>query len=423
VVNIKVSGTFECNDGAVLHAWALAGKGLAWRSMWEVGDDLRHGTGTSCTIEITTIDVVCNVVTAINHNFKIGDSVILAGDALYAGTVTIIGCDSLTGFDFITATAGNMTAANSNSATVIVDATKNWTVNEHVGKIIQTHLVGITGAVQPRIITGNTATTITVATITTALVNGTGRYVIVDQAGLGRDEQYKDPTKANTGNATGGSTVTLVDSSKNWFANQWAGARLRIIAGTGRDTYITVTSNTATTLTYATQTFTPDATTRYQLQDSFGVATSGSTSTIVDTTKAWAINQWAGKRVRITGGAGYGLTAALNEILIVSNTANTLTFTAITGFAPDTTTTYSILGVPARGLGIGLLWAFGHSTGRYLRNVRGWLDGENGFLDDYAGWLGTRQPTSLLPSALSLADALARWLEIAPDAHAEALGL
>jgi len=42
-VNIKVSGTFECNDGAVLHAWALAGKGLAWRSMWEVGDDLRHG--------------------------------------------------------------------------------------------------------------------------------------------------------------------------------------------------------------------------------------------------------------------------------------------------------------------------------------------------------------------------------------------
>ncbi|MBK8113119.1 MAG: LysR family transcriptional regulator [Candidatus Accumulibacter sp.] len=43
VANIKVSGTFECNDGAVLHAWALAGKGLAWRSMWEVGDDLRHG--------------------------------------------------------------------------------------------------------------------------------------------------------------------------------------------------------------------------------------------------------------------------------------------------------------------------------------------------------------------------------------------
>jgi hypothetical protein len=59
----------------------------------------------------------------------------------------------------------------------------------------------------------------------------------------------------------------------------------------------------------------------------------------------------------------------------------------------------------------------------YLRNVRGWLNGENGFLDDYAGWLGTRQPTSLLPVGLDMAQALARWLEIAPDAHAEALGL
>ncbi|WP_313953220.1 LysR family transcriptional regulator [Accumulibacter sp.] len=43
VVQRKVAGTFECNDGAVLHEWALAGKGLAWRSMWEVGDDLRGG--------------------------------------------------------------------------------------------------------------------------------------------------------------------------------------------------------------------------------------------------------------------------------------------------------------------------------------------------------------------------------------------
>lgn len=40
---VKVGGRLECNDGAVLHDWALAGKGLAWRSMWEVGDDLRSG--------------------------------------------------------------------------------------------------------------------------------------------------------------------------------------------------------------------------------------------------------------------------------------------------------------------------------------------------------------------------------------------
>ncbi len=43
VASFKVAGSFECNDGAVLHEWALAGKGLAWRSMWEVGSDLLSG--------------------------------------------------------------------------------------------------------------------------------------------------------------------------------------------------------------------------------------------------------------------------------------------------------------------------------------------------------------------------------------------
>jgi len=42
-VTVKVTGALECNDGAVLHEWAVAGKGLAWRSMWEVGGDLRSG--------------------------------------------------------------------------------------------------------------------------------------------------------------------------------------------------------------------------------------------------------------------------------------------------------------------------------------------------------------------------------------------
>ncbi len=43
VVSIKVNGLLDCNDGAVLHEWALAGRGLAWRSLWEVGEDLQSG--------------------------------------------------------------------------------------------------------------------------------------------------------------------------------------------------------------------------------------------------------------------------------------------------------------------------------------------------------------------------------------------
>ena len=42
-VTLKVGGNMVCNDGAVLHAWALAGKGLAWRSRWEVGGQIASG--------------------------------------------------------------------------------------------------------------------------------------------------------------------------------------------------------------------------------------------------------------------------------------------------------------------------------------------------------------------------------------------
>lgn len=42
-VTLKVTGNMVCNDGAVLHDWALAGKGLAWRSMWEVATEIESG--------------------------------------------------------------------------------------------------------------------------------------------------------------------------------------------------------------------------------------------------------------------------------------------------------------------------------------------------------------------------------------------
>ena len=42
-VTLKVAGNMVCNDGEVLHDWALSGKGLAWRSMWEVGTEIESG--------------------------------------------------------------------------------------------------------------------------------------------------------------------------------------------------------------------------------------------------------------------------------------------------------------------------------------------------------------------------------------------
>lgn len=42
-VTVKVQGNMFCNDGAVLYDWALEGRGLAWRSMWEVGTEIESG--------------------------------------------------------------------------------------------------------------------------------------------------------------------------------------------------------------------------------------------------------------------------------------------------------------------------------------------------------------------------------------------
>jgi len=40
---VRVTGRLSCSDGSVLHDWTLAGHGLAWRSVWEVRDDLAAG--------------------------------------------------------------------------------------------------------------------------------------------------------------------------------------------------------------------------------------------------------------------------------------------------------------------------------------------------------------------------------------------
>ncbi len=39
----RVNGSLSCSDGAALLDWALAGLGLAWRSMWEVREALDSG--------------------------------------------------------------------------------------------------------------------------------------------------------------------------------------------------------------------------------------------------------------------------------------------------------------------------------------------------------------------------------------------
>jgi hypothetical protein len=324
------------------------------------------GTGTGLTINISTVGVVGYVTTTISHPFKIGDSVTIAGatESAWNTTYTIIGSDAATTFDIALTATASLTASSSQSGSLIVDASANWDVNEHTGKLICVQPAGTAGAAQWRRIASNTATTITLSSAITAPTSGTSRYLIQDTAAFGGDNQFQRKDQAGTGAATSGSTTTLVDSTKNWVPGSWVGYRVRIIAGTGLGSEIAITANTETTLTYATQTFTPDTTTRYRIMDVYGIATGGSTTTLIDTTKNWKVNQWAGKRVRFISGAGQTI-----EQTITSNTATTLTFATTT--SPDTTTNYTIYGIPPRGSGINIIWTFGMGHDKYLWVSRG----------------------------------------------------
>lgn len=40
---LRLAGPLDCSDGQVLHDWCLQGRGIAWRSTWEVQADIAQG--------------------------------------------------------------------------------------------------------------------------------------------------------------------------------------------------------------------------------------------------------------------------------------------------------------------------------------------------------------------------------------------
>lgn len=43
IIHIKPSGPLDCSDGQVLHDWCVQGWGIAWRSTWEVEQEIAEG--------------------------------------------------------------------------------------------------------------------------------------------------------------------------------------------------------------------------------------------------------------------------------------------------------------------------------------------------------------------------------------------
>ncbi len=339
------------------------------------------GAGTGAVINITA-GTIGTATTGVNHNFQIGDVVVISGDTAGAtnfnGSVTIIAVPAANTFAFATSASQAATLV-AQSTTLLVDVCKNWAAKELIGKIIQIAAPGInTTTTYMRRITDNTATTITVGlAFGGAPVSGQTKYVIMDPRALGTESTKRAPERWSWGIATGGTSTTLVDSSKNWPPNFWTGRKIKIMAGTGYDVTaneIVITSNDANTITTAGYGFTPDNTTVYQIMENFGLATGTfATTTLQDTTQNWQGNTTSGilvgKRIKLLTAAGAGGEAAISQ-----NTNNLLTYGALT--ISDANTMYAILGGNTKGPGTCLFRAYGTSDTsgnrtRYMYSFRG----------------------------------------------------
>lgn len=367
----KVRVTAVSATGAVT-AIALENPGSTYTT--GTGKATSGGSGSGCTVSIQTIGDIATATTAASHIVVIGDSVTMAGavQSDYNGAKTVLGANTATTFAYaVSNTPATPATFTAQTATLLVDVTKNWVTNEHVGKAMLYQVAMAAGistanwAVAK--VTANTATTLTL-NITPGNFSGTGRYALVDLRMLGTDSSFSGAPKTGDGIASAGAASTLTDSTKDWVVNGFAGKFIRITAGTGVGQEVAITSNTATVITITgTWSVNPDATSVYSVEDCYGIATATSTTTLTDTTQNWATSSLISKQLRAFGG-----TSATMEGQITSNTGTVITGTPGT---PTVGTLYAIIGTQKRGASNGLLWPCSQTDatvrGRYLYAFRG----------------------------------------------------
>ncbi len=399
VGDILTNGTGGTN-GKIVVTGVAANGAITSTSLYQMGTGysvvsgsaLTGGTGSSATMNVSSVAAYTGILTtAINHWFDPGDIITFSGASTsgWNGTYTLVTTPALTTVEIQLSGATSTAAATASQTTsLLVDPTKSWIINEHVGKLLCVRAMGASPTTQIRRITANTATTITCTTLTSAANNGTSSYSIYDSRAFGADQVYLDDARVDEGHATSGSTTTIVDTTKNWYPGQWVGHHVRITAGTGYGTtgassnsnmgWVAITANDATTLTFSAVTnLTVDATTHYMISSTYGIATSGAAATITDTAKKWPVNYFAAKRIRVTSGTGVGQEATIN-----SNTATAITVSANWGTAPDATSTYCVLGAPAVGAGCNTFHAWNSTLNKavYKYRIRG---GASNVIDRY----------------------------------------
>lgn len=198
------------------------------------------------------------------------------------------------------------TADSGSSSSVLLDSDKSWTTNAYVGRLCR--LTGGTGAGQIRIITSNTANSVTVGWqgFNVAVPDNTTNYEIY---------------------------------STNWI-HSFADKKMFFVgANASTDRIYFIDSTTQTTLA-SRQVGTGASLQQYALSNILDTGTADSaTITSITDAKVWTTNQFVDNYVRISSGTGVGQTRK-----IVSNTSTgTININVNWNIIPDGTSTYQIL--------------------------------------------------------------------------------
>lgn len=141
-------------------------------------------------------------------------------------------------------------------------------------------------------------------------------------------------------NATSATSTTVTNSGASWETDEWAQAALLNMT-TGA--YRRIVSNTGTVLTVDRAFITNPLTTddliiiKSGYKATGGRASSGSASTLTDSSQSWITNEWYGATIETTAGTGSGQTRTVS-----GSSGSQVSVTSNWSVTPDATTQYRI---------------------------------------------------------------------------------
>lgn len=242
---------------------------------------------------------------------------------------------------------GVATAVTASPQGNITDTNKNWTINQWAG--YQVRFVSSSGQSMARKIIYNNSNTLYFADVAkfaedplawspVVTITGSAQVIAVANSSIYQIESSVITVDTNWMTTPDSTSRFVIRGGGIWMmtqgstfamqyydvlADQWylknGGAATSPVTATGSDGTLVNSGENASVWDRGTATGTQ------------------STTTLQDTTKSWAINQWVGKYVRIYSGTGED-----QHRKIVSNTADTLTVATWTAITPDATTRYFI---------------------------------------------------------------------------------